>query len=140
MNLLGMIGSRISDLGSPGRCGLFIMPDSVSCLLINSSPFVPSTLTSAAHIHVRNMNHDNDNKLLWCHSDPTATRMYEFKTLIQDKYHQRLDTYEHLRQWTITNLSAFWEQVWHFTQIRASSPFTEVNSSSGQGPWMHSSN
>lgn len=65
--------------------------------------------------------------LLWRYSDPTATRMYEFKTLIQDKYHQQLDTYEDLRQWSITNRSSFWEQVWHFTQIRAFIPFTEVN-------------
>ncbi|MCJ1423810.1 hypothetical protein MMC29_001695 [Sticta canariensis] len=59
-------------------------------------------------------------------NDPTATRMFEFKILIQDKYHQQLDTYEDLRQWSITNRSSFWEQVWHFTQIRAFRPFTEV--------------
>lgn len=66
-------------------------------------------------------------ELLWQHSDPTATRMFGFKALIQDKYHQKLETYEHLRQWSTTNLTAFWEEVWHFTHIRASTPFTKVN-------------
>ncbi|MCJ1470232.1 hypothetical protein MMC07_008877 [Pseudocyphellaria aurata] len=63
---------------------------------------------------------------LWHHSNPTATRMYELKTRIQDQYNQQLDTYEDLRQWSIANLSAFWDLVWHFTQVRASSPFTQV--------------
>ncbi|MCJ1263108.1 hypothetical protein MMC22_002978 [Lobaria immixta] len=68
----------------------------------------------------------NAHQLLWQHPDPTATRMYDFLKLIQDKYHQKLDSYEELRQWSITHLASFWEQVWHFTRIRASRPFTEV--------------
>lgn len=64
--------------------------------------------------------------LLWQHKDATKTRMYEFKILIETKYNVKFETYEHLRQWSIDNLSKFWGQVWDFTHVRASTPFTEV--------------
>lgn len=65
-------------------------------------------------------------KLLWQHKDPTSTRMYQFKSRIEDKYNKKFTTYEQLRQWSIRNLSDFWEEIWHFTQVRASIPFVEV--------------
>lgn len=64
--------------------------------------------------------------LLWQHKNPTATRLYEFKQLIEAKHKVELKTYEDLRQWSINNLSKFWGQVWKFTHVRASVPFTEV--------------
>lgn len=67
-------------------------------------------------------------KLLWQHKDPPSTRMYEFKTMIENKYNVKLETYESLHQWSITSLPAFWEQIWHFTQVRASKPFVRVRS------------
>lgn len=53
--------------------------------------------------------------------------MYEFKTLVEKKYHVKLDGYEALRQWSITNVAQFWAEVWHFTGIKASTPFTKVH-------------
>lgn len=64
--------------------------------------------------------------LLWQHKNPTATRLYAFRKMIEAKYDLKLESYEDLRQWTIHNLSKFWAEVWHFTLVRASSPFTEV--------------
>lgn len=64
--------------------------------------------------------------LLWQHKDPTATRLYEFKQLIEAKHRVKLASYEDLRQWSIDNLSKFWGHVWEFTHVRASVPFTEV--------------
>lgn len=64
--------------------------------------------------------------LLWQHKDPTATRLYEFRKLIEAKFRVKLETYEDLRQWSINNLSKFWGQVWEFTHVRASVPFSEV--------------
>jgi len=52
--------------------------------------------------------------------------MYQFKELISKKYDVRLTEYEELRQWSIDNLALFWKEVWHFTGIRASQPFSEV--------------
>ncbi|KAL8803783.1 MAG: hypothetical protein Q9182_002993 [Xanthomendoza sp. 2 TL-2023] len=52
--------------------------------------------------------------------------MYEFKSLIENKHGLQLPDYDHLYQWSIQNLSTFWEHVWHFTGIVASHPFSEV--------------
>lgn len=52
--------------------------------------------------------------------------MYEFKTLVEKKYHVKLNGYEALRQWSINHIAQFWEEIWHFTGIRASTPFTKV--------------
>lgn len=53
--------------------------------------------------------------------------MYKFKTLVEKKYNVKLDGYEALRQWSITNVAQFWEEVWHFTGIKASTPYTKVS-------------
>ena len=63
---------------------------------------------------------------LWIHSDPTSTRIWEFKSIIERKYKVELRDYEALRQWSITCLSDFWSEVWHFTRIRSSAPFEQV--------------
>ena len=65
-------------------------------------------------------------KQLWMHHHPTQTRTYEFKAKIEQKYNLHFETYEDLRQWSISNINPFWEEVWHFTGIKASRPFTEV--------------
>ena len=65
--------------------------------------------------------------MLWRHKDPESTCMYDFKRLVEKKYNVRLDGYEALRQWSITHLAQFWEEVWHFTGIQSSTPFTKVS-------------
>ena len=70
--------------------------------------------------------HWASHKMLWKHTDPTSTRMFQFKRLIENKYKLEFREYEDLRQWSIANIGKFWEEVWHFTGIRASSPFTEA--------------
>lgn len=52
--------------------------------------------------------------------------MHEFKTIIEEKHGVQLPNYEALRQWTIQNLNSFWEDVWYFTGVVASSPFSKV--------------
>lgn len=64
--------------------------------------------------------------LLWEHKDPTSTRIWEFKTLIEKKYDIQLQDYEALREWSITHIADFWREVWYFTAIRVSKPFEEV--------------
>ncbi|KAL8782740.1 MAG: hypothetical protein Q9195_009581 [Heterodermia aff. obscurata] len=63
---------------------------------------------------------------LWEHEDPTSTRTYAFKKLVEDKYNVQLEDYESLRQWSVSHLAQFWEEVWYFTGIRASTAFTKV--------------
>ena len=65
-------------------------------------------------------------KLLWKHPRPQSTRTDEFKARIERKYAINLPDYESLRQWSLDNLSRFWEEVFDFTKIRASKPYTKV--------------
>ncbi len=70
--------------------------------------------------------HMASHKLLWKHTDPTSTRVFQFKSLIETKYNLRLQEYEDLRLWSIANIGKFWEEVWHFTGVRASCSFTNA--------------
>ena len=66
---------------------------------------------------------------LWRPKRPESTRTWEFKGLIEKKYGVKLDDYEALRQWSIDHLNIFWSEVWHFTGVKASQPFTKVGPS-----------
>ena len=63
---------------------------------------------------------------LWEHEDPTSTRTSAFKKSVEDKHNVRLEDYESLRQWSVSHLAQFWEEVWHFTRVRASTSFMKV--------------
>jgi acetoacetyl-CoA synthetase len=63
---------------------------------------------------------------LWRHSDPKSTFMWEFKELISRKYDVELDSYEHLYNWSIDNISPFWDETWSFTGIKSSLPYSKV--------------
>ena len=67
-------------------------------------------------------------KLLWEHKDPTSTKTFAFKNHVETKFNVTFKDYEHLRQWSVTNVNQFWEEVWHFTGIKASNAFTKVKS------------
>lgn len=66
------------------------------------------------------------NPKLWEHPEPASTRTWEFKTLIETKYNVQLHTYGDLQQWSKNYLNHFWKEVWHFTAIKASTPFAKV--------------
>ncbi len=71
---------------------------------------------------------DNANpKLLWRHRDPSSTRTDAFRRHVESKYDVTFEDYEELRQWSISNINSFWEEVWHFTGMKASKPFTKVS-------------
>ena len=63
---------------------------------------------------------------LWAHRDPQSTQTWDFKSLIEKKYKVQFKDYEALRQWSIQNLSAFWSEVWEYTGVKASIPYSEV--------------
>lgn len=65
---------------------------------------------------------------LWEHPEPASTRTFEFKTLIERKHDVQLHTYQDLQKWSINHLENFWEEVWHYTGIKASTPFSKVGS------------
>jgi hypothetical protein len=63
---------------------------------------------------------------LWRHADPSSTRMWEFKELVNRKYNLKLRSYDDLYEWSIGNIPEFWEETWFFCGIKASRPFDKV--------------
>lgn len=63
---------------------------------------------------------------LWKHPDPTSTPLWQFQGRVNEKYGLQLSDYPSLYKWSVENVADFWEQVWHFVGIRASTPFDEV--------------
>ncbi|KAM0129873.1 hypothetical protein ACHAQE_004594 [Botrytis cinerea] len=63
---------------------------------------------------------------LWRHPDPTSTRMYEFKEIVNKKYNLDLDSYDDLYKWSIENIAEFWEETWWLTGIKAERGFDMV--------------
>ena len=64
---------------------------------------------------------------LWRHHDPTSTRMWAFKELVEGKYNVEFADYEALRQWSIGNVAAFWAEVFDFTRVNVSEAYTTVS-------------
>ena len=63
---------------------------------------------------------------LWRHPHPQSTQMYAFKQHIGQKYQVDLPDYGALYQWSISNVAAFWEEIWHYTGIKAQEPYDQV--------------
>jgi hypothetical protein len=93
----------------------------IICLIqmLHSAPSLPNSMDAAENAFVMG-------PPLWTHPDPTQTRLWEFKTHIEQNYGGSFADYEALRQWSIKNIGPLWSEVWHFTGVVASEPFTEV--------------
>ena len=65
-------------------------------------------------------------KLLWEHEDSISTNTFAFKRHVETKFQFSLKDYEQLREWSIANINKFWEEVWHFTGVKASKAFIKV--------------
>ncbi|MFW6284278.1 MAG: acetoacetate--CoA ligase [Desulfosalsimonas sp.] len=67
-------------------------------------------------------------KLLWQPSEQRVrqTRMYRFMTYVNERYNKDFSCYDHLYQWSVTDIADFWSAVWDFLEIRASVPYDQV--------------
>ncbi|KAJ6261936.1 hypothetical protein Dda_2735 [Drechslerella dactyloides] len=68
-------------------------------------------------------------KLLWTHPAPHTTNLHRFKEHIKQKFKVELGpetAANSLHQWSIDNPAAFWAEVWEFTGVKSSRPFTKV--------------
>jgi len=74
------------------------------------------------------LQHELQGEELWRHSSPKTTQMWKFLEHVNSKHRLTLSTYGDLHKWSVENISKFWEEVWHFTGIRASKPYTRVSS------------
>ncbi|KAH2239264.1 hypothetical protein V6Z88_006003 [Aspergillus fumigatus] len=68
-------------------------------------------------------------KELWRHSDPQSTQIYDFMQGLNRKYQLCLQNYKDLWQWSISRPSEFWEEIWHYTNIKAHKQYDRVMSS-----------
>lgn len=72
-------------------------------------------------------NGSTEPKELWRPSSPERTQIHHFKTQINKKYGLNLDTYHDLWQWSVSESATFWEEVWHYTGVRAKQPYSKVS-------------
>lgn len=71
---------------------------------------------------------DEESQCLWTpkESDIKSSEMAKFQAIIEAKYVVKFDDYEALHKWSIENYCNFWEEVWKFTGIIHSEPYTKV--------------
>ncbi|KAI1075320.1 acetoacetate-CoA ligase, partial [Whalleya microplaca] len=63
---------------------------------------------------------------LWRHPDPSSTPMYKFIERVKTKYNVKIEDYPSLYKWSIENIPDFWNEVWGFCGIKASTPYSSV--------------
>ncbi|KAK9480738.1 hypothetical protein V1514DRAFT_275834 [Lipomyces japonicus] len=68
----------------------------------------------------------NQPKELWRYAHPETTQAWAFLQLINQKYDLQLKTYHDLFNWSVTNIADFWAEVWSFTHVVSSKPYTKV--------------
>ncbi len=67
-------------------------------------------------------------KLLWQPSEAQikASNMYQFMTLINERYGTTFDSYDGLYQWSVDHIPEFWKEMWDFAAIKGSVPYDRV--------------
>ncbi|KAK3322185.1 acetoacetate-CoA ligase-like protein [Apodospora peruviana] len=63
---------------------------------------------------------------LWRHASPQSTQMWKFLQHVNSKYGLDIDDYPTLYKWSVENVAAFWDEVWHFAGVKSSKPFDQV--------------
>ena len=63
---------------------------------------------------------------LWKHPHPEQTQIHAFKEHISRKTGISLPSYNDLWTWSVDHPSLFWEEIWHWTGIKAARPYTSV--------------
>lgn len=63
---------------------------------------------------------------LWRHPEPEKSQIYAFQQHVNKKYGLSTNSYDALWQWSVDQPAAFWEEIWHYTGIKASKPYDTV--------------
>lgn len=71
--------------------------------------------------------HLHDSAELWRHPRPETTEFYAFQQHLMKKYPIRSDSYTDLWKWSIENPATFWENIWHYTGIKAHKKYDSVS-------------
>ena len=70
---------------------------------------------------------DSEDKELWRPSAPEATQIHDFMTKVNKKYGLSLNDYKSLWKWSVSEPAQFWEEIWHYTKIKAHQPYQKVS-------------
>ncbi len=65
----------------------------------------------------------HDSIELWRHPHPESTELFAFQQHVAKKRRVSTSSYRELWQWSIDHPSAFWEEVWHYTGIKANKQY-----------------
>ncbi|CAF4073532.1 unnamed protein product [Rotaria sp. Silwood2] len=63
---------------------------------------------------------------LWSPPSGIRTNIDDFRGIVMHKYQVRLETYWDLYEWSLNNISKFWEEFWVYIDIKYSVPFEQV--------------
>ncbi|WP_129673998.1 acetoacetate--CoA ligase [Candidatus Chloroploca sp. Khr17] len=69
--------------------------------------------------------------LLWSPSVELKqqSKMQHYMTWLAETRGLQFTTYDELWRWSVDEIEAFWESIWHYTDIQSSTPYTTVLSS-----------
>ena len=100
-------------------------------------PFANSDVTILREIHHTNCDAMKDTKgangtsagpkLLWKHSSPETTPMYQFLQSVNKTHDLQLSNYSDLHQWSINNVNKFWQKAWDFVGVKHQGVPTSVS-------------
>jgi acetoacetyl-CoA synthetase len=66
------------------------------------------------------------NTLLWTPTDIGSSNMVKFRAFVNSKHSLTLSNYDELYKWSTIKTADFWESVWHFCDMRSSTPYSLV--------------
>ncbi|XP_054707474.1 LOW QUALITY PROTEIN: acetoacetyl-CoA synthetase-like [Uloborus diversus] len=64
--------------------------------------------------------------VMWEPGPDSGKMLKKFKKRIEDKFSIKLNDYWEFYDWSIDNLSEFWEEIWHFVEVIHSKSFDQV--------------
>jgi hypothetical protein len=117
---IGGVGNRSTDpyktaAGTSIRCSFCWVGCNTLFLCIHRK----MTVNGATH-------RSHEGVELWRHPHPESTEIYAFQQHVAKKHDIANNSYAELWQWSIDHPSAFWEEVWHYTGIKAHRPYDSV--------------
>lgn len=74
----------------------------------------------------------NGSKELWQHSSPHTTQIYDFMKKSGQKHAVSFDSYHDLWRWSVSEPAQFWEDIWHYTAVKAHKPYDKVSTNHHQ--------
>ena len=80
-------------------------------------------------------------KVLWTPSEEVkcGCRMADFMRFVNRNLGTAFHEYKELYQWSVTDIPAFWDQLWHYFDVIASKPYDAVVNDLGRFPGAKSS-